>query len=151
MIVFNRENLEFIPDEGTVYFGTTNEKVNGKCSQAVFVEGIQYTDKSNKEYSIDCTIIGSTTLILEIRKGNCDNALEIFSHVATYIGENWYYYKKTWYRQRKKVYMKIMYMIPIPNTNKVLVSLANWKERPTIFVGLLFLSRSIKNQLIFSG
>lgn len=138
MIVFNQRNLELVPDGGTVYFGTTNVKVNGKCIQAAFVEGIQYTDKSNKEYSIDCTIIGSTTLLLEITKGDCDNALEIFSHVATYIGENWYYCTKIWYRQRKKVYMKVMCMIPIPNTNKVFVSLAKWKGRPTIFVGLLF-------------
>ena len=150
MIVFYQENLELDPD-GRVVFGTTNESVNGKHSNVVHVEGLRYTDLSKKEYSIDCFFISSTTLFLQIKEGECDNALEIFSHVATYIGKNWYYYKKKWYRPRKKVYMKIMFMLPITNTNKVLVSLANWKERPTIFVGLLFLSRSIKNQLIFSG
>ena len=125
MIVFFQENLEIFPDGGTVYSGTRKEKVNGKNSSAVFVQGIQYTDLSNKECSIDCTFIGSTTLLIEITKGECDNTLETFSHVAAHIGENWYYYRKKWSIRRKKVNMKIMFMLPIPEKNKVLVSFAN--------------------------
>jgi hypothetical protein len=44
---------------------------------------------------------------------------------------------------------QIVWMYPIPNTKKVLVSLSNWKKRPT--KSWSFLSRSIKNQLIFFG
>ena len=125
MIVFYQENLELVPDGGIVYFGSSNANVNGKHSKAVYVEGLRYTDLSKKEYSIDCIFTGSTTLSLQIKEGECDNALEIFSHVATYIGENWYYYIKKWYRRRKKVYMKIMCILPIPNQNKVIVTFAN--------------------------
>ena len=146
---FLGKNLQIVPSGHTGKAQLIESaKVNGEPCSEIRVEGIQYTDPSGKEYSVDCTFIGPTTLELSLEEnGECYDSLEIFSRVARYIGENWY--RKATSFSLKKVSKQIVWMYPIPNTKKVLVSLSNWKKRPTF--SWSFLSRSIKNQLIFFG